>query len=102
MWDRSVLSPSKLRVIGNMFCIRSYTKVCVERLSRLIFDGWFGGVGRLKALHGLACIFQKYNERFGAVLSFFVGDIIFSCLGLLFGDSFNDYCCGRCLSCQLL
>ena len=27
LWDRSVLSPSKYRVIGNMFCIRSYTKV---------------------------------------------------------------------------
>lgn len=33
MWDRSVLSPSKHRVIGNMFCIRSYTKVCIESLS---------------------------------------------------------------------
>lgn len=33
LWDRSVLSPSKYRVIGNMFCIRSYTKVCTKSLS---------------------------------------------------------------------
>ncbi|CAN0408997.1 unnamed protein product [Ectocarpus sp. 12 AP-2014] len=32
LWNRSVLSPSKCRVIGNMFCIRSYTKEGALRL----------------------------------------------------------------------
>ncbi|CAB1101327.1 unnamed protein product [Ectocarpus sp. CCAP 1310/34] len=32
LWNRSVLSPSKCRVIGNMFCIRSYTKASAIHL----------------------------------------------------------------------
>lgn len=30
LWSRSVLSPSKHRIIGNMFCIRSYSKASVR------------------------------------------------------------------------
>jgi len=53
LWDRSVLSPSKYRIIGNMFCIRSYTKVLLA-----YHQGVFLLSGSLVSFRHEMCLFS--------------------------------------------
>ncbi|CAM9851284.1 unnamed protein product [Ectocarpus sp. 4 AP-2014] len=69
LWNRSVLSPSKCRVIGNMFCIRSYTKASEGALRLLEEDpyrksGLFGTVSLYRYPYNMGGGFNWHLSNF--------------------------------------